>query len=323
MTAEALRLRLAEVCRESLPLPGQGRTGDRLNRLLAVAREDLTLAKLAEAHWDAVAILAEAGRQPVAGAIYAVWASELPGRTLLLMPEGASGAACGSLRIEGLKPFCSGAGLVDRALVTAGEQMVEIDLRAEASRIAVDGSAWKTEAFRLTCTSAVTFSGALAEAVGEPGWYTGREGFWHGACGVAACWAGGAAGLVDWANRARRDDPHTLAHLAAMHAELWAMQTWLAAAAAEIDAVAAEIDAPSGIGAAPANRHAAEIRALTLRHLVEQACTEVLRRFGRAYGPYPLAMEADTSRRVQELELYLRQSHGERDLESLARALRR
>jgi hypothetical protein len=214
------------------------------------------------------------------------------------------------LRVGGLKPFCSGAGLVDRALVTAGEQMVEIDLRAEASRIAVDGSAWKTEAFRLTCTGAITFAGALAEAVGEPGWYTGREGFWHGACGVAACWAGGAAGLLDWANRARRDDPHTLAHLAAMHAELWAMQTWLAAAAAEIDA-------------APRDRHAAEIRALTLRHLVEQACTEVLRRFGRAYGPYPLAMEADTSRRVQELELYLRQSHGERDLESLARALRR
>lgn len=63
------------------------------------------------------------------------------------------------------------------------------------------------------------------------------------------------------------------------------------------------------------------IRALTVRHLVEQACTDILRRLARAYGPHPLAMEEDVSRRYQELDLYLRQSHAERDLESLGHAL--
>ena len=63
------------------------------------------------------------------------------------------------------------------------------------------------------------------------------------------------------------------------------------------------------------------IRALTVRHLVEQACTDVLRRLPRAYGPYPLVMEENISRRYQELDLYLRQSHAERDLEALGRAL--
>ena len=59
-----------------------------------------------------------------------------------------------------------------------------------------------------------------------------------------------------------------------------------------------------------------------LRHLVEQECTNILRRLPRAYGPYPLAMNEQTARRYQELDLYLRQSHAERDLESLGRGLK-
>jgi hypothetical protein len=63
------------------------------------------------------------------------------------------------------------------------------------------------------------------------------------------------------------------------------------------------------------------VRALRVRHLIEQTCTDTLRRFARAYGPHPLTMIGDTSRRYHELDLYLRQSHAERDLESLGRTL--
>jgi hypothetical protein len=59
------------------------------------------------------------------------------------------------------------------------------------------------------------------------------------------------------------------------------------------------------------------IRALTVRHLVEQACTDLLRLLSRAYGPHPLAMDEEVALRYQELDLYLRQLHAERDLESL------
>ena len=48
----------------------------------------------------------------------------------------------------------------------------------------------------------------------------------------------------------------------------------------------------------------------------------VLRSFARAYGPYPLAMNKDVSQHYQELGLYLRQSHAERDLEALGRLIR-
>jgi hypothetical protein len=115
--------------------------------------------------------------------------------------------------------------------------------------------------------------------------------------------------LVDFAVTSTREDPHTLSHLGAMHANIWMMKTCLDTAGREIDAD-------------PANREAAQIRALELRHLIEQACTDTLQRFARAYGPYPLSMNHDISRRYHEAELYLRQSHAERDLESLARQLR-
>jgi alkylation response protein AidB-like acyl-CoA dehydrogenase len=307
MTAEEMAGRLAAIRAETLPLPGSGETPERHKRLFAIAREDVSLAKLAEAHFDALAILAEAGRSPVNGALYAVWASEIPGQALSVARDRAG------YRISGAKGFCSGAGLVDRALVTVeGDRLVEVDLRANAERVKINLSEWTTEAFRLTNTASVRFEGVEVvgdSVIGEPGWYVDRPGFWHGACSPAACWAGGAAGLVDFAMRNKRDDPHTLAHLAAMDANLWGMRAVLDVAGREIDAE-------------PQDRDCAKVRALRVRHSIEQACMDTLRRFARAYGPYPISLHEEMARRYREVDLYVRQTHGERDLESLGRMLR-
>jgi hypothetical protein len=301
--------RLRALVAEQLPLPGDGATSLRHQRLMEIGREDLALARLAEAHWDAVAILAEAGRRPVANQLYSVWASEKPGEALELK-SSASGMA-----VRGSKMFCSGAGLVDRALVTVGIPMnllIEIDLRRNAPNVRFDGTGWKTRAFGETNTSDAIFEDVTvtqADIIGNSGWYTDRPGFWHGACGPAACWAGGAVGLVDFAMRQKRYDAHTLSHLGAMFASNWGLKSYLDQAGEEIDSD-------------PKNVEEAEIRALSLRHLVEQLCTDVLRRIPRAFGPYPLAMDEAVSLRYQELDLYLRQSHAERDLDRLGTRLR-
>jgi alkylation response protein AidB-like acyl-CoA dehydrogenase len=306
MTAEEMGTRLEAIRAETLPLPGAGETAERHRRLFEIARVDVSLAKLAEAHFDALAILAEAGRTPLRGALYAVWASEIPGQALSLGRDGAG------FRITGTKGFCSGAGWVDRALMTVeGDQMVEVDMTANAERVEIDLSGWTTDAFRLTNTASVLFDGvAVPEGavIGAPGWYVERPGFWHGACGPAACWAGGAAGLLDFALKSKRDDPHTLAHLAAIDANVWGMQAVLDGAGREIDAE-------------PFDRTRAQVRALRVRHLIEEACTDTLRRFARAYGPYPISLHEETARRYREVALYVRQTHGERDLESLGRVL--
>jgi hypothetical protein len=296
LTQDQLNTRFRELTNVALRRPGAGATVARYNAIFAAAREDLSLAKLIEAHWDAVAILEEAGMQPAAGAAYAVWASEIPGKPLLFH-DGT---------LHGNKEFCSGAALVDRTLVTAGATLVEIDLNEERSHLSFDESGWLTESFRETRTAAVSFNDvAVVRVVGEDDWYTRRTGFWQGACGPAAAWAGGAAGLVDYAIAKRRDDPHAVAHLGAMHANVRAMEAVLTAAGKAFDQ-------------APAD---ALVEALSVRHTVEQLCTDTLRRFARALGPAPLVKNRDIARRYAELDLFLRQSHAERDLAVLGNKL--
>ena len=59
-------------------------------------------------------------------------------------------------------------------------------------------------------------------------------------------------------------------------------------------------------------------RALKVRHLIERLCAEMLDRFGRATGPQLLAFNGLVAQRHAELALYIRQCHGERNLESIA-----
>ncbi len=288
-----------------LPLPGSGGTVARHRLLAEFARRDVSLARLVEAHTDAIAILFEAGRQPVKNALYGVWASETP-RQGIRVERRNSG-----IYISGTKAFCSGAGIVDRALVsiqTPDHLLADIDLRGNSESISLSSSGWIATAFAETNTAAAEFNNlpiSGEDLIGPAGWYILRPGFWNGACGPAACWAGGAAGLMDYALAHPPKDPHGLAHLGAMHAAAWAMFSCLEKAGREIDA-------------APRDRDGAKIRALSLRHIVERLCADILERFGRAYGPRPLAFDAAISRRFQEVELYLRQCHAERDLESLS-----
>jgi alkylation response protein AidB-like acyl-CoA dehydrogenase len=220
------------------------------------------------------------------------------------------------LAISGSKPFCSGAGIVDRALVTVREpepRLVDVDLRGNRDAIEFDESSWKSSAFVGTKTSLATFHSVPVreqDIVGSCGYYLKRVGFWHGACGPAACWAGGAAGLLDWACKQKRDDPHTVAHLGAMRAATWSMKAALQISGDEIDANYDDLQE-------------AQVRALTLRHIVEQGCTDMIRRLARAYGPHPLGMDEAIARRYMELDIYVRQSHAERDLETLGRLVKK
>ena len=287
----------------NLPFPGCGNTARRHRKLAELARDNLELGRLVEAHTDAVAILHEAGREPKAAALYGVWGSE--GKAGLRIAEGG---------LWGQKDFCTGVGLVDCALVTVMEperRLLELDLRVGADCIVYDTSQWVTDAFADTATGSATFSGypvCEGDFVGPKDWYIDRAGFWHGACGPAACWAGGALGLIDYAQKnARETNPHAMAHLGALEANAWQLRALLQAAGDEIDSDFANI-------------HTARVRALCLRHLVEQSCTDTMLRFGRTFGPRPLAFDGRIARRSHELGLYIRQSHAESDLEALGRS---
>ena len=289
--------------RLALPLPGCGRTRERWAALADLGEEDLSLARLAEGHTDALAILAELGASPPqAGSRWGVWAAQPPGPSLIATRTGHG------WRLDGTKQYCSGSHSCTHALVTAaapdGSRLFAVSTRDLAP---VAGS-WPATGMAASDTLDVEFTNISAQPVGEPGSYTDRPGFTHGGAGVAACWYGGARGVARMllAAAAERDvGPHARAHLGAVDIALHTARAALDAAADEIDADAAD------------HQNGGRLRALRVRALVEATATEVMQRVGRALGAGPLSHDEAHSRRVADLTVYLRQHHAERDLAEL------
>jgi alkylation response protein AidB-like acyl-CoA dehydrogenase len=290
-----------------LPLPGHGRTRVRWAALAGLAETDLSLARLAEGHADALAILDElGGPAPPAGSRWGVWAAMPPG------PSLTAAHYDGTWWLDGTKQYCSGARVCTHVLVTA---QTPGGIRLFAAEVAADGvrpvpGTWPAVGMAGSDTLDVRFSRVPAEPVGPPGGYVHRPGFAHGGAGVAACWYGGARAVArPLLAAARRRDigPHAFAHLGAVDIAL-------RSASAALDQAADEIDDDS-----LDRKDAGPRRALRVRTLTEAVATEVLDRVGRALGAGPLGHDAEHARRVADLVVYLRQHHAERDLEQLGR----
>ena len=220
-----------------LPTPGSGRTWQRFCGLAEVAARDLSLGRLAEGHADALAILAEANGAKPAGRL-GVWAADPPDGRLLATRQGNGWS------LSGLKHWCSGAELLDAALVTAhaddGYRLFFVRLDRPGLSVSTDN--WQGVGMRDSVTADVAFDDVWLDtdaAIGNPGWYLDRTGFWAGGVGVAACWYGGALGGVErLAAKLHdgRDDPHALAELGAATALCQSMRAHLLEAARQIDA---------------------------------------------------------------------------------------
>jgi alkylation response protein AidB-like acyl-CoA dehydrogenase len=308
--------RLVETGGLDLPFPGEGRTRERWAALTALAEQNLALARLAEGHADALAILREIGADhavdesdPPSSRRWGVWAAEPPNTGLT-----ASLDESGTWLLSGLKAYCSGARSCTHALVTArdGEErrLFAVRVREPGTRPMPDS--WPAAGMAASDTLDVVFDHAPATAVGGPSAYLTRPGFQHGGLGVAACWYGGARAVARTLHTAARSydvGPHTLAHLGAVWAQLQAMEAALDRAAAQVDADPHD------------RKGAAAIRSKQVRAFTEAACSQVLDRVGRALGAAPLAHDADHARTVTDLTVYLRQHHAERDYATLGQAV--
>ncbi|MDQ3403882.1 MAG: acyl-CoA/acyl-ACP dehydrogenase [Actinomycetota bacterium] len=287
-----------------VPEPGQGETATRWAALADLGRQDLTLARLAEGHTDAVSILRQADREVRAGTLYGVWAAR----------SGGTGAVLRDGLLSGAVRFCSGAHSLDRALVVAAVDdgstaLVDVDLTDD--RVHRRPDTWQPLGMDASDSPDVDFGGVPVEStaiVGPPGFYVDRLGFWWGGGGVAAVWHGGAAGIVERTTRLLRGgkelDEHQLAHFGALHTFLAATDALLRETADKIDA------APGGDASLPV---------LLCRASAEHTAREVVDRIPRITGPTAFARDRAFAQALADLQLYIRQHHAERDLAALGR----
>ncbi|WP_285415436.1 acyl-CoA dehydrogenase family protein [Pseudomonas sp. efr-133-TYG-5] len=296
---------MVEAGLDQLPLPGSGRTLERFQHLADVGAHDLGLCKLYEGHTDALAIIEQLGGSPTPGSTWGMWAAEPPNARVTVWPSGHM------VTLHGRKAWCSGAAVLSHGLLTAWDDQGEQQLVAVAldqPGVSITDQGWQAVGMAATGSVEVVFDGAEGQAIGNPGDYLGRPGFWQGGIGIAACWYGAARQLGEAlrAQCAQRAEPHALAHLGAV-------DTALQAAAAMLRFSALHIDAHP--------QDNAELLARRARAVVEQSAEQVLRNVGRALGAGPFCKDRHFARLSADLPVFLRQSHAERDLAALGQWL--
>jgi len=296
---------LVEAGLDQLPLPGSGRTLERFQRLADVGGHDLGLCKLYEGHTDALAIIQQLGGSTTPSTTWGMWAAEPPEARVRVRPQGSM------VVLNGRKAWCSGASVLSHALLTAWDeqdrqQLVAVALEQPGVTITDDG--WQAVGMAATGSLDVLFDGAEARAIGNPGDYLQRPGFWQGGIGIAACWYGAAQSLAERLRThcSQREDPHALAHLGAVDSALHAAATVLRFSATSIDA---------------APQENAELLARRARSVVEHTAERVIRHVGHALGAGPYCKDRQFARLIADLPVFLRQSHAERDLASLGKQM--
>ena len=320
-------LRNSDVLRSGLAredgTPLAGRAGE--TRLLrAAGYRDLAFGRLYEGHVNALQLIARCGTdeqrlavaQDVArGRLFGVWNTQAHDGVRIADTD-ADG-----VRLSGRKTFCSGAGRVGGALITARtkadeSQMVVVDMERE--RPPIDPTFWQPLGMEASDSYAVDFTDVRvgpSEVLGGPNDYERAPWFGAGASRFVAVQTGGVERLVHayaaWLRDGERaTDPLAIARLgscsvAARTCRAWTQtcaSAWAAYDAGTLD----DAELATTVDAA--------------RVAVERAALDVAEAVERGVGARGLLEPAGFSRLVRDLRMYLRQPAPDQALMRVGRA---
>lgn len=284
---------------KNLPHPASRHTYQRWQLFGQIAGVDLSLAKLFESHCDALSILNELGyQQEIDNKTWAVWAAD----------GGPAPLQVTNDLCNGIKPWCSGAEFIQKALMSYKDQQGQAQLCiADLSHpsITTDLNHWQAVGMHATQTAQVTFKNTPIQSVGEPNSYLKRPGFWHGAAGVAACWYGAAVRLASFLQEScqANPNPYKKLYLGEVAQQLEITKQYFQYVAELIDHK-------------PTLSHEWEVR--ILRAQTEQCCLSVIERVGKALGARPFCEDATFAQLMADLPVFIRQSHAAFDYEQIA-----
>ena len=261
-----------------------------MDELIALGRTDIPLARLSEGHVDAVRILDQADARPVPGALYGVWASRSARTGISAIERGDELELSGTLR------FASGSGLLERALVPVWlDEDRHLLLDLDVTGLPVDPTVWRTSAMAPSRSYERRVDRVVVPRTtqrGAEGFYLGRPGFQAGGAGVAACWVGGAARVLDVLLAFHpRPNPAQQVRLGQIRSDL------VVAAAAVRSGGRALTDPSVDTGSV----------ALEVRTAVAEAVHRILAAARMLTGPTGLALDDAVSHAVPDLELYVLQ----------------
>ncbi len=231
--------------------------------------------------------------------------------------QGADGVrmhptGAGTYTLEGSKTFCSGAGWVDRPLVTgqvvggdrSGWQMGIVPTE-RVSPIGQDAAFWQPLGMRASASFKLDFTGVElneADLLGPPNAYLQQPYFSGGAIRFAAVQLGGAEALYEatrqFLTRAgRTDDTQQRIRLAEMACLIESGNQWISAAGTKTEQwLAAGADWPVIVGYANMTRVA-----------IEEICLRIMPLAERCVGAQGLLRPHVFERIHRDLTLYLRQ----------------
>ncbi|MFI5084649.1 MAG: acyl-CoA dehydrogenase family protein [Actinomycetales bacterium] len=306
-------LELAVELGNALPRPMEGRTLELWDCLATIGAGNLTVARVVEPHLDAVAILAQSPATGTAhsgavpdGSTWGVFAAEAREHNLVARRGG------NAWTLHGRKPWCSLAGRLSHAVVTAhtdsGRRAFLVELGSPG--VVVSAGQWGALGLADVDSSPVQFDSVPAVPLGPAGWYFSRPGFAWGGVGVAAIWFGAATAI------ARRIYAHSLSRDPDQIALMHLGQTDVALASAR-NALVLAADIADGAGGGSGQ----VLAAARARAAVVRAAEEIQTIAAHAMGPAPLAFDKEYATRTADLQLYLRQDHAERSLADIGRRL--
>ncbi len=281
-----------------LPIAGLGTADDLAALLILVGQANLSVGRIMEAHINALHLIARYGTWRVDGRLYGLWVTDPPGDGLRMRQSG------GRILLSGGKQFCSGAGHVGGAVVTAADE--DGNTRMLVVPLGIGEVAHPLPSplagMRAAVTGAVDFSGCWVGTdalLGEPGDYLREPDFSAGAWRGSAVALGGLISLIDHAVGALRqsgrlDSPHVEARVAQAIIARETSRLWVASAARTAE------DARMEAGLQVATVGLARIA-------VERACLEAMQLVQRSLGLSSFRQGSPIERICRDLSTYLRQ----------------
>jgi alkylation response protein AidB-like acyl-CoA dehydrogenase len=320
--ADVDALRDAGLLAATLPLAfgGAGVGGAALCDILRqIGSGSLPLGRLFEGHVNAVGLVLRYGgaeqisliaRETHEGRMSGVWNTD-DNQNLRLIPSP------GRRRLEGRKILASGAGHIERPIVTATDEqnrrLLVMPRLPPGER--ADLSNWTAHGMRGSATGAVDFSGVEVdplEIIGEDGDYECQPAFSGGAWRFAAVHLGGMERLFELLRKHLRStgrgaDPHQAARLGQAAILTESARLWVGRAAAIADG-------PTG-----AKTPGQVVAYVNLARLaVEQAALELMELIHRSIGLQAFMRPNPIERISRDLATYLRQPGPDRALTSAA-----